>query len=173
MSSIIDRANSSSSVNHSANADHHHDSRHHNKKLHHQLDTEHYRRIDEEIILKHSAHLHTNAIHGALSGPQYITLYEIYQKAESSEVAAIVHIGEHLCGHPGIVHGGIISALFDNTFGWLFFAMKQPPAFTANLNINYRKPILANTTAILRAHVKEIQVKIVFPLLRFIILIFH
>lgn len=128
------------------------------KKLCAQLDSQHYIRIDEEIIERNSSHLHTNAIHGTLNGHQMISRYEIYQKVDVVEVAAIVHIGENLCGHPGIVHGGIISALFDNTFGWLFFTMKQPPAFTANLNVNFRKPIMANTTAILRASIKEIQV---------------
>lgn len=41
--------------------------------------------------------------------------------------------------------------VFDNTFGWLFISLKYPSAVTANLNINYRSPIFADTSAILTA----------------------
>ncbi len=54
-------------------------------------------------------------------------------------------------GHPTFVHGGIISLVIDNTFGWLFFGLDLPLAVTANLNVNYRAPLPMNTTCILQS----------------------
>ena len=45
--------------------------------------------------------------------------------------------------------------MFDNSFGWLFFCLNKPMAVTANLNINYRKPLKQNTTTILRAKMSK------------------
>jgi acyl-coenzyme A thioesterase PaaI-like protein len=126
------------------------------------LHSEKYHRIDEKFLRKHASHLESSAIHGTLRGSETITRYEIYQKEDQHEIAALVEIGDNLCGHPGLVHGGIISALFDNTLGWLFIAMQQPPAFTANLNVNYRKPMPSNTTAVIKAHVTNVQGRKIF-----------
>jgi acyl-coenzyme A thioesterase PaaI-like protein len=32
-----------------------------------------------------------------------------------ANVAAIVHMGRALCGHDGIIHGGLIATVFDET----------------------------------------------------------
>ena len=116
-----------------------------------------YNRIDQEIMTKNPIFAETNAVHGAMCKIGHIPRYEVYEKIGSQEIAVVVHVGDRLCGHPGIVHGGITSMIFDNSFGWLFTVAKVKSAFTANLNINYRKPVLANSTAIVRARVTEIQ----------------
>lgn len=48
-------------------------------------------------------------------------------------------------GYPGIVHGGIIAAILDETGGRAF--METPNRFmvTAQLNIRYRKPVPTGT----------------------------
>jgi len=48
-------------------------------------------------------------------------------------------------GYPGIVHGGIIAAILDETGGRAF--METPSRFmvTAQLNIRYRKPVPTGT----------------------------
>ncbi|KAI9312994.1 HotDog domain-containing protein [Zopfochytrium polystomum] len=53
-----------------------------------------------------------------------------------------------MCGHAGIVHGGLIGALFDDFFGTLFLlnAGGRYSGFTANLTIDYRTPLPASTT---------------------------
>ena len=33
----------------------------------------------------------------------------------SADVAAVIHLGRALCGHDGIIHGGIISTVFDES----------------------------------------------------------
>ncbi len=47
----------------------------------------------------------------------------------------------------GVAHGGSTAAMLDQFFG-ILFATLAPRGFTANLNINYRKPVLANHTCI-------------------------
>eukprot|EP01039_Chlorochromonas_danica_P012300 gene12300-14029_t len=116
-----------------------------------------YKRIDQELLRASPKFAESNAVHGAMCKAGHIPRYEVYEKTGTQEIAVVVHVGDRLCGHPGIVHGGIISTIFDNSFGWLYVATKQKPAFTANLNINYRKPVLANSTAIVRARITEIQ----------------
>ncbi|KAI9339279.1 HotDog domain-containing protein [Obelidium mucronatum] len=65
----------------------------------------------------------------------------------SNVLTKVVRFGENLCGHPGIVHGGLISAFFDDAFGSLFW-INSNGAFTgvtANLTVNYRSPMPAPT----------------------------
>ena len=109
-----------------------------------------YIRIDENILSKFTqSQIEKNAIHGTLSGYSMITRYNVYQrKEETKDLVCLVEIGDRLCGHPEIVHGGIISAIFDNTFGWLYITNKLKSAFTANLTINFRKPIYANNLGV-------------------------
>lgn len=122
------------------------------------IKSDEYFRIDQEIFLKYPQYIDGNAFHDTLRGVREIKKYEVYQKRGCHEVACVINIGDKLNGHPGIVHGGIISTTFDNSYGWLFFALEIPPAFTVNLNVNFRKPVYENTTALLRAKVTEIKV---------------
>jgi hypothetical protein len=50
-----------------------------------------------------------------------------------------------VCGHPKLVHGGAIASLLDDTMGTLFLSLGEGNGFTANLNIDYRRPIPAGT----------------------------
>jgi acyl-coenzyme A thioesterase PaaI-like protein len=78
-----------------------------------------------------------------------IEFYEIYKNVDTSDLLCIIKFGAALNGHPGVVHGGITALLFDNTFGWLFFARSIPVGVTANLNINYRAPVLYRKNCLL------------------------
>ena len=40
-----------------------------------------------------------------------------YNNPESNQVEASVTIDEHFNGYPGIVHGGIVAAILDETSG--------------------------------------------------------
>jgi acyl-coenzyme A thioesterase PaaI-like protein len=59
-------------------------------------------------------------------------------------------LGDKVCGHQGIVHGGLISALFDDIFGELFFsdADGQYAGFTAYLKIDYRNKMPSRKTIV-------------------------
>jgi len=56
-------------------------------------------------------------------------------------------LGRDICGHAGIVHGGMVALLLDDTIGRMFGLLKvrgeamQTLGVTATLNITYRKPM--------------------------------
>lgn len=57
------------------------------------------------------------------------------------EVRANLTVPAHYEGYPGVVHGGIIAAILDETGGRSH--MEDPTRFmvTAQLNVRYRKPV--------------------------------
>ena len=76
-----------------------------------------------------------HAIFGTLKGQGLIERYSVYRRVTidkqgepaphqehtiGAELAvADIRVGKDLNGHKGIVHGGIISLLIDDTFGWV------------------------------------------------------
>ncbi len=84
---------------------------------------------------------------------------------------ADIKIGDELNGHEGIVHGGIISLLFDETFGWGYETMYRnigsnddddddddvPMAVTANLNVDFRAPLPSGSNVIIRVYQEKIE----------------
>ncbi|KAL1764353.1 acyl-coenzyme A thioesterase THEM4 [Sigmodon hispidus] len=61
-----------------------------------------------------------------------------YNKAEKRTVC-LFQGGLHLQGVPGFVHGGAIATIIDITTGMC--ALAEGIAMTANLNVDYKKPI--------------------------------
>ena len=116
-----------------------------------------FERIDEKFLAKKefAKIVPKNLVHDTLNGKRMIETYEIYRKQSSDEVWAVITFGDLLNGHPNYVHGGMISTMIDMTYGWLFFACGFPAAMTANLNVDFRKPIPANSTVLLKTKLKE------------------
>jgi len=56
----------------------------------------------------------------------------------------VFYLGPSLCGHTGIIHGGLTAALIDQISGETAFLVSGPSVVTANLNVNYTKPLIAN-----------------------------
>ncbi len=71
--------------------------------------------------------------------------------AKGPEVRAVFHAGSALCGHRGILHGGLTAALMDDVSGAATFVAAGGGHFTANLTINYLKPIRAGRYLLIRA----------------------
>ena len=40
-----------------------------------------------------------------------------FVKNDESEAVLILHLGRSLCGHDGIIHGGMIATIFDEALG--------------------------------------------------------
>jgi acyl-coenzyme A thioesterase PaaI-like protein len=90
-----------------------------------------------------------HAIFGVLLGENMIESYEVYKRPEGSNdenvIIAHVKLGDKIDGHPGVVHGGILSLIFDDALGFGFEALGVGMAFTANLNVDFRAPVPAGT----------------------------
>lgn len=94
----------------------------------------------------------THAVYGFLMRDTGIERYDVYKLAHVTPnttagpiVIADVHIGTGLDGHRGVVHGGILALIIDDVLGFGFEALEVAMAYTANLSVNFRTPVPANT----------------------------
>lgn len=79
-------------------------------------------------------------------------------KAELPSLVSIVHLGPALCGHPGIVHGGLLATLLDEGLARACFpALPNKVGVTASLKVDYRKPCPANSYVVLRAETTKVE----------------
>ncbi|GFE55762.1 thioesterase family protein, putative [Babesia ovis] len=65
-----------------------------------------------------------------------------------TEYVHIVDVGSLCCGHKGVWHGGITSAIFDNAFGILGCTILKMAA-TKYLNIQFKAPIMVGDSVAL------------------------
>ena len=57
---------------------------------------------------------------GALRGPGRLALTPLFRvRKDEKEAIAVVHFGRGLCGHDGIIHGGLIATVLDESLGRL------------------------------------------------------
>ncbi|KAG0048218.1 hypothetical protein BGZ83_006802 [Gryganskiella cystojenkinii] len=69
----------------------------------------------------------------------------LYQSKDEHQVISILHVGQSLCGHRGIVHGGLLATILDEITAMTAIPnLPGKTGFTANLNINYRHPCIAD-----------------------------
>ncbi|CAF0889325.1 unnamed protein product [Rotaria sp. Silwood1] len=73
---------------------------------------------------------------------------------DKGEVQVAFHLGQGICGHKGIVHGGLTATMIDEVSGAAAFSCVGP-CFTANLNIDYIKPLLTPAWVLVRAYVER------------------
>ncbi|KAJ5129500.1 Thioesterase superfamily [Penicillium bovifimosum] len=76
----------------------------------------------------------------------------------NSRVVSVFHIGQDLCGHPGFVHGGLLTVLFDEVFArCVSAAFPSGLGMTANLNVDFRKPALPDRMYVLRTETVKVE----------------
>ncbi|GJE99470.1 thioesterase/thiol ester dehydrase-isomerase [Phanerochaete sordida] len=94
---------------------------------------------------------------GALRGPAKLTLPPLVRaRKDESEAVGILHVGTALCGHEGIVHGGLLATLLDESLGRIaLLNLPDKIGVTANLNINYRAPTRADQFIVIKTKLDE------------------
>lgn len=62
---------------------------------------------------------------------------------EGDEVRALVALPRHMNGYKGVAHGGVLSALLDETMGWAatVFRVTHPMFVTAELTVRFLSPV--------------------------------
>lgn len=98
-------------------------------------------------------------IHGH-TAPGEFERFDLWVDAEGARTLALVRIGGRMCGHRGIVHGGATAAICDELFGWTAHhcGPDQPTQiYTANLNVNYKAPLVAGTTFLVSTTLKRVE----------------
>ncbi|OTA91323.1 hypothetical protein M434DRAFT_397343 [Hypoxylon sp. CO27-5] len=105
------------------------------------------------------AYRNYNLTGGTLLGPGRLVVPPlIFAEAGGKSLVSISYLGDELCGHPGIVHGGLLATLLDEGLArCCFAALPQKIGMTANLNINYRSPALAGSYVVLRATTTKVE----------------
>ncbi|KND90484.1 hypothetical protein TOPH_04928 [Tolypocladium ophioglossoides CBS 100239] len=95
----------------------------------------------------------------ALIGPGKVPVPAFtWTEAGGKSLVSVVYVGEDLCGHPGIVHGGMLATMLDEGLAWCCFgALPHNIGVTANLNINYRRPTPAGSFLVLRAETTKVE----------------
>ncbi|KAJ2769033.1 hypothetical protein IWQ56_002710 [Coemansia nantahalensis] len=96
---------------------------------------------------------------GTMVGPDKIGAEPVvFMNRDLKQFVVIVPIGKLLCGHEGIVHGGVQATLFDEITARP--AMRNLPrntALTASLKINYRRPAVAGQMFVFRTQLTSID----------------
>jgi 3'-phosphoadenosine 5'-phosphosulfate synthase len=73
-------------------------------------------------------------------------------------LVSISYLGTDLCGHPGIVHGGLLATLLDEGLARCCFpALPNKVGVTARLLINYRAPVPEGSYVVLRATTTKVE----------------
>ncbi|CAG8447389.1 5017_t:CDS:2 [Diversispora eburnea] len=102
-----------------------------------------------------------NLAAGALKGKGRIALNPlVFYSKEKMELVTILHVGEDMCGHSGIVHGGYLSTIMDELLARTVFpSLPEKNGATAYLHVNFRKPCKTDQILIGRAKVTKIERK--------------
>ena len=81
-----------------------------------------------------------------------------YNDPEARCITASVTVPEQFCSYPGVVHGGIVAALLDETAGrsiMLEDDMDNNLMVTAKLEVKYRRPVPIGQPVTLRGRTLE------------------
>jgi acyl-coenzyme A thioesterase PaaI-like protein len=86
-----------------------------------------------------------------------------YEKA-GKKFHSVVQLGNDVCGFPQTVHGGLTAAIVDETLGGLGVCMwragklgVRPPAYTARLEVDYKRKIPAGSTILVTAELDHVE----------------
>ncbi|KAF2108518.1 HotDog domain-containing protein [Lophiotrema nucula] len=96
---------------------------------------------------------------GTLLGPDKISVPPLqFSTADGSTYVSFQHLGLALCGHPGIVHGGMLATLLDEGLARCCFpALPNKVGVTASLKVDYKKPTLAGQVVVLKAETTKVE----------------
>ncbi|TKA72058.1 hypothetical protein B0A55_06663 [Friedmanniomyces simplex] len=79
-------------------------------------------------------------------------------KAELPELVQFSYVGPALCGHPGIIHGGLLATMLDEGLASACFpALPNKVGVTASLKIDYRVPCPADSYVVLKAQTTRVE----------------
>lgn len=98
---------------------------------------------------------------GPLAGDDKIVVPPLVfadKEAELPSMTQIFYVGPALCGHPNIVHGGLLATMLDEGLAWACFpALPNKVGVTASLKIDYRSPCPASSYVVLKAQTTKVE----------------
>ncbi|KAI9491648.1 HotDog domain-containing protein [Zychaea mexicana] len=77
---------------------------------------------------------------------------------DKTECVIVMHLGRNLCGHAGIIHGGMLGTLLDEHLAYVSLpSLPNYTGFTANLSVDYRKPCKADQWVVIRGKLDRVE----------------
>ena len=91
------------------------------------------------------------------SGKIWVPPLAFHERGGISSVA-IYYLGKDICGHPGVIHGGLLATICDENMARCCFpALPNKIAMTASLTMNYKAPLPADVYVCLRARTVKVE----------------
>ncbi|KAI4247301.1 MAG: hypothetical protein LQ352_006190 [Teloschistes flavicans] len=82
----------------------------------------------------------------------------IFTKGKGEELIAISYLGSDLCGHVGIVHGGMLATMLDEGLArCCFAALPGKVGVTARLEVDFRKAARSEGFVVLKARTVGVE----------------
>lgn len=124
--------------------------------------------MDSSKIDRTNSLLDSHAVYGALCREGLIERFDVYQRVNlesehkqsqpTGELVVVdIKLGTKLIGHDGIVHGGILSLMFDEAIGCACECLRRKqddgiglPAVTAYLTVDFHSPFSEGSEAVIR-----------------------
>ena len=100
-----------------------------------------------------------NLTGGTLTGPGKIWVPPLSFGEEGGKSMTILYyLGKDLCGHPGIIHGGLLATILDEGMArCCFAALPNKVGMTASLTMDYRAPLASNSYVCLKATTTKVE----------------
>ncbi|OAL50816.1 hypothetical protein IQ07DRAFT_599885 [Pyrenochaeta sp. DS3sAY3a] len=100
-----------------------------------------------------------NLTGGTLQGADKIAVPPLqFSTEDGTTYVSLQYLGPALCGHPGIIHGGLLATLLDEGLARCCFpALPNKVAVTASLKIEYKAPCMAGQIVVLRAQTTKVE----------------
>ncbi|PQE08013.1 thioesterase superfamily protein [Rutstroemia sp. NJR-2017a BVV2] len=100
-----------------------------------------------------------NLTGGTLMGPGRVVVPPyVWLEAGGKSLVSISYLGEDLCGHPNIVHGGFLATMLDEGLGRCCFgALPNKIGMTATLKVDYKAPTMAGQYVVLKAKTVKVE----------------
>jgi acyl-coenzyme A thioesterase PaaI-like protein len=95
----------------------------------------------------------------SLLGPEKLVVLPYHWNEEGGgSMVSIFYLGTDVSGYPGLVHGGTLTTMLDEGLASCAYpAMPQKVGMTANLQINYCKPVQAGQFLVPRAQTTKVE----------------
>ncbi|KAI0364841.1 Thioesterase/thiol ester dehydrase-isomerase [Pilatotrama ljubarskyi] len=96
---------------------------------------------------------------GTLKGPGKLAIPPLVRsRHDATENWIFIHVGRALCGHEGVIHGGLLATLLDESLARVaLLNLPEKVGVTANLNINYKAPTRADQFIVIKVKLDEAQ----------------
>lgn len=100
-----------------------------------------------------------NLTAGLLNRPDGIPVPPLFFSEGGGKSAVILYyLGKNVCGHPGIVHGGLLATILDEGLARCCFpALPNKVGMTASLKVEYKAPVPAESFVVLRAETRRVE----------------